>query len=163
MTNQRHPLSYYLELEYPYTVVPDDGSYFIRFPDLPGCMTQVEDPADIAAMAEEIRTLWIEGEYEDGATIPEPVELSRYSGKFVVRLPESLHRDLANMAEREGVSLNTWVNHLLTAQNTIADQAAKSHVEKIKPPRGGQILEYSDQSQGRRGNLIVLTRAERIG
>ena len=163
MATQRQPLSHYLALEYPYTVVPDEGSYFIRFPDLPGCMTQVEDPADIAAMAEEIRTLWIEGEYEDGATIPEPVELSRYSGKFVVRLPKSLHRDLAIAAEREGVSLNTWVNHLLTAQNTIADQAARSHVDKTKPPRGGQILEHSDQPQGRRGNLILVTRAERVG
>jgi len=70
MADERQPLQYYLDLEYPYTVVPDDGSYFIRFPDLPGCMTQVEDPAEIAALAEEIRTLWIEGEYEDGRTFP---------------------------------------------------------------------------------------------
>jgi antitoxin HicB len=68
----RPPLDYYLSLEYPYIVVPDDGSYFIKFPDLPGCMTQVEDGTEIAAMAEEIRTLWIEGEYADGRSIPEP-------------------------------------------------------------------------------------------
>jgi predicted RNase H-like HicB family nuclease len=114
----RLPLSYYLEQEYPYTVIPDEGSYFIKFPDLPGCMTQVESPAEIAAMAEEIRTLWIEGEYEDGHDIPEPVSTSGYSGKFVVRLPKSLHRELAEGAEREGVSLNAWVNHLLAGQKT---------------------------------------------
>jgi antitoxin HicB len=121
MTGDRKPLQYYLDLEYPYTVVPDDGSYFIRFPDLPGCMTQVENAAEIAVMAEEIRTLWIEGEYEDGASIPEPsAPLSRYSGKFQVRIPKSLHRDLAEQAEHEGMSLNAWVNHLLAEQNMVA-------------------------------------------
>jgi predicted RNase H-like HicB family nuclease len=119
MTTQRHPLAYYLALEYPYTVKPDDGSYFIEFPDLPGCMTQVEDPAEIAAMAEEIRTLWIEGEYEDGATIPEPVT-KEYSGKFVLRVPKSLHRDLAEAAEREGVSLNAYVTYLV-AERRVSD------------------------------------------
>jgi len=70
-TGQRASLSHYLALTYPYTVICDDGSYFIEFPDLPGCMTQVEDAPDIAAMADEIRTLWIETEYERGADIPE--------------------------------------------------------------------------------------------
>jgi antitoxin HicB len=73
MATQRHPLSHYLALDYPYTVVPDEGSFFIEFPDLPGCMTQVEDASGIPQAAEEIRTLWIEGEYEDGAAIPEQV------------------------------------------------------------------------------------------
>jgi len=72
MIDHRQPLAHYLALEYPFIVVPDDGSYFIKFPDLPGCMTQVEDGREIAAMAEEIRTLWIETEYEDRGDIPEP-------------------------------------------------------------------------------------------
>lgn len=120
MPSQPHPLTYYLELEYPYIVIPDDGSYFVTFPDLPGCMTQVEDPAEIATMAEEIRNLWIEGEYEDGHDIPKPVRTSDYSGKFVVRLPKSLHRDLAEAAERNGISLNAYVSYLLAERNIAA-------------------------------------------
>lgn len=73
MADKRQPLAYYLGLEYPYTVVPDDGSYFIEYPDLPGCMTQVEEASEIPQAAEEIRMLWIEGEYEDGHDIPKPV------------------------------------------------------------------------------------------
>jgi predicted RNase H-like HicB family nuclease len=125
MAGQRQPLQYYLDLEYPYTVVPDEGSYFIRFPDLPGCMTQVEDAAEIAEMAEEIRTLWIEGEYEDGASIPEPSYVSGYSGKFQLRLPKSLHRDLAERARREGVSLIAWVIFLLAERNLAAEVHAR--------------------------------------
>ncbi len=125
MPAQRRPLSYYLELDYPYTVVPDEGSYFIEFPDLPGCMTQVEDKAEIAGAAEEIRVLWIEGEYEDGHDIPEPLK-AEYSGKFVARLPRSLHRDLALAARREGVSLNAYVCYLLAERNTAANLASRS-------------------------------------
>ncbi len=120
MTTQLHPLSHYLALEYPYTVVPNDGSFFVEFPDLPGCMTQVEDARDIAAMAEEIRTLWIEGEYEDGNSIPESSANAGYSGKFVVRLPKSVHRSLAEGAQREGSSLNAYVGYLLAHRDVAA-------------------------------------------
>lgn len=117
MNDDRKPLSYYLALEYPYTVVPDNGSFFIEFPDLPGCMTQVENAGDIPEAAEEIRHLWLEGAVEDTSLpIPEPVPIE-YSGKFVVRMPKSLHRELAERAKREGVSLNTWILTLLAQRN----------------------------------------------
>ncbi len=60
-----HSLDWHLEQPYPYLVVPDpDGGYVIRFPDLPGCMTQVESADEIAPMADEIRILWIETELD---------------------------------------------------------------------------------------------------
>ena len=110
----RKPLSDYLALDYPYTVVADpDGGFFVSFPDLPGCMTQVERPEAIGPMADEIRALWIETEYERGGDIPLPSGPAEYSGKFVLRLPRSLHRSLAESAQREGVSLNQYVSTLL--------------------------------------------------
>ncbi len=120
MAMNRQLLSYYLALEYPYTVVPDDGSFFVEFPDLPGCMTQVDDAGQIAAMAAEIRTLWIEGEYEDGRSIPEPSSHTGYSGKFVARIPKSLHWELALAAKGEGMSLNAYVGYLLAHRDVAA-------------------------------------------
>lgn len=117
---EKPSLEHYLALEYPYTVVPDEGSYFIKFPDLPGCMTQVEDPAEIGAMADEIRILWLETTHEEGMSIPEPSYVSGYSGKFVVRLPKSLHRSLAENAQREGSSLNAYVTYLLAERHVQA-------------------------------------------
>lgn len=112
----RPPVSRYLGEPYPYTVAPDpEGGYVVWFPDLPGCMTQVEEPDEIAPMAEEIRRLWIETEYDRGAEIPPPSGIESYSGKFVVRLPRSLHRRLAEASTREGVSLNQHVVALLAA------------------------------------------------
>lgn len=110
----RAPLETYLAREYPFDVIADpEGGYVIIFPDLPNCMTQVEDLAEIGPMAEEIRHLWIESEYEDGAEIPPPSYPEEYSGKFNVRLSRSLHRHLSESAEREGLSLNSYVANLL--------------------------------------------------
>lgn len=38
----------------------------------------------------------------------------KYSGKFTVRLPKSLHQALVNRAEKEGVSLNLFVTNALS-------------------------------------------------
>lgn len=38
----------------------------------------------------------------------------RYSGKFTVRLPKSLHQALVSRADREGVSLNLFVTNALS-------------------------------------------------
>lgn len=128
---EREPLSHYLNLAYPYTVIKDDEAFFVEFPDLPGCMTQVEDAADIAPMAEEIRILWIETEYERGAIIPEPVTTASFSGKFVVRVPKALHKELVTTARREGSSLNAYITYLLAERN-IAVQTV-SRKESLDP------------------------------
>jgi len=40
-------------------------------------------------------------------------ELEGYSGKLVLRIPRSLHRELKKEAEREGVSLNQYMLYKL--------------------------------------------------
>ena len=55
-----------------------------------------------------------ETEYESGAEIPAPSHSPEYSGKFNLRIPKSLHARLAAAAQREGVSLNQYVVHLLS-------------------------------------------------
>ena len=52
---------------------------------------------------------WVTVIVEDGESIAEPIK-DAYSGKFMVRVPKSLHRDLARGADLEGVSLNSLVN-----------------------------------------------------
>jgi len=52
-------------------------------------------------VAEVVRDLNNEGEL-----IPEPLAARTYSGRFVVRVPEEVHRRLAIQAAESGVSLN---------------------------------------------------------
>ena len=160
--NEKPPLSHYLALEYPYTVVPDAGSYFIKFPDLPGCITQVEESDEIGAMADEIRTLWLETTYDEGMTIPEPATAGGYSGKFVVRMPKILHRDLAERAQREGVSLNAYVTYLL-AERHVERAVAERKSEDAHPSVVVRSGEFTQVRRRRRDHLTVVSRIERTG
>jgi hypothetical protein len=81
-------------------------------------------------MAEEARHLWIETAYEDGQDIPLPTYPEEYSGKFNVRLPRSLHRELVAVAERQGVSLNQYVVCLLSRRD--AQARIEAHLARIE-------------------------------
>lgn len=41
-------------------------------------------------------------------------DYTKFSGKFTVRLPKSLHQALVDRAEKEGVSLNLFVTNALS-------------------------------------------------
>jgi predicted HicB family RNase H-like nuclease len=41
-----------------------------------------------------------------GEEVPQPIACKRYSGKFMVRVPPKIHRNLAIQASESGVSLN---------------------------------------------------------
>jgi antitoxin HicB len=103
--------AYYLGL--PYTIelrnFPDEG-WFVRVKELPGCMSQGDTADEALANLQEAMELWLEVSLEHGDDIPEPRSDEDYSGKFVVRVPSSLHRDLAERAAEEGASLNQYVN-----------------------------------------------------
>ena len=48
-----------------------------------------------------------------GEPVPEPIAERHYSGRFNVRVPETLHRELALAAAEQGVSLNRLVSDRL--------------------------------------------------
>jgi len=104
----------YLELPYTIEVVKDRSEkysgWFARVVELPGCMTQADSFSELSTMIREAMAVWIETALEDGEAIPMPRTVEDYSGRFVIRIPKSLHKELVEMAEREGVSLNTYVN-----------------------------------------------------
>jgi predicted HicB family RNase H-like nuclease len=52
---------------------------------------------------------------EQGEEVPQPFSERRYSGKFNVRVGEGLHRALAMHAAEDGMSLNQYIVHKLTA------------------------------------------------
>ncbi len=65
------------------------------------------------------KRVWLEIALEDGKKIPKPenLELHYFSGKFTLRLPKSLHRELALEAEEQGVSLNQYILFLITKKH----------------------------------------------
>lgn len=115
-TAERRDLDFYLNLHYPVTIHADpEGGYVVEIEELPGCMTQAETLDEALKAIEDARKLWIKTAYEGGQEIPLPREMEEYTGKFLVRIPKSLHRALVRAAKREGVSLNQYVTNLLSA------------------------------------------------
>jgi len=49
-----------------------------------------------------------------GEEIPQPIASKRYSGKFMVRVPPEVHRNLAIQATESGISLNRIVGSKLS-------------------------------------------------
>lgn len=110
----QRPIEEYLTLPYTIEVYRDDSDgevgHVARVVELPGCMTQADNFAELEEMIQDAMRAWIETAIENGQSIPEPQAPDEYSGKFVVRIPKSLHRQLAERASREGVSLNALVS-----------------------------------------------------
>ncbi len=52
--------------------------------------------------------------------------------RLTLRLPETLHQQLANLAEGEGVSLNQYIVYALTRQVTLAYSVSEVPKEEIK-------------------------------
>ena len=108
-------LEYYLGLKYAIRLIPyDDGSYYVDIPDLPGCMTEGKSLEDAMAMIEDAKRAWLEATLESGMNVPLPSTEREYSGKLVIRIPKTLHSSLSETAEKEGVSLNQYINHILS-------------------------------------------------
>ena len=116
---KKKDLAYYMELPYNIIIRKDPyGGYFAKIEELEGCMTQGETYEEALKNIREAMELWLENALEDGDIIPEPVaDEEEFSGKFVLRLPKTLHRKLARNAYKENVSLNQYVVFLLSERN----------------------------------------------
>jgi predicted RNase H-like HicB family nuclease len=94
-----------------------DGYWLAEHPELSGCKADGETPQEALASLDVSRKLWIESRLAAGLVVPEPEEPSQYSGRFVLRIAKSLHRELAQEAEVEGISLNGLVGQVLASRH----------------------------------------------
>lgn len=114
-------LDEYMALPYRMEVVEDqtEGGFVVSYPELPGCLTCGETVERAVVNALDAKRAWLEAALEDGLTIPEPDRLEDYSGQFKLRLPRSLHKSLAERAQREGISMNQYCVYLLSRNDAV--------------------------------------------
>lgn len=103
-------------VEYPFEIRPlskeEGGGYSIYFPDLPGCWSDGATPEEAIENGRDALRSWLAVADEFGDDTPKP--FSAVSGRFVQRVPRSLHVQLIARAKAEGVSLNTLVVSLVS-------------------------------------------------
>ena len=103
-------------IEYPFEIRPlskdEGGGYSITFPDLPGCWSDGTTPEEAIENGRDALRSWLTVAEEFGDDAPKP--FSAVSGRFVQRVPRSLHSQLIARAKAEGVSLNTLIVSLVS-------------------------------------------------
>lgn len=114
-------LNEYLNMPYRMEIVPDtaEGGYIASFPELCGCITCGETVEKAVANAIDAKREWLSAAIEDGIDIPTPETSENYSGQFKLRLPKSLHKQLAEDARRDGISMNQYCVYLLAQNNAL--------------------------------------------
>ena len=114
-------LEEYMKKPYKMEIIPDteEGGFVVSFPELPGCVTCAESFETAMQNAVDAKKSWLEAALEEGLVIPEPGELEEYSGQFKLRIPKSLHKQLAEQSKREGISMNQYCMYLLSRNDVL--------------------------------------------
>ena len=108
-----------MELNYPVELLKEDHQFTASYPDLPGCVSFGNTPNEAISELEAVKSLWIRCQLKSGNTVPLPSSYEdRFSGKFVIRIPKVLHRALHTEAEQQDVSLNQYVNYILSNRHS---------------------------------------------
>jgi predicted HicB family RNase H-like nuclease len=115
-------LEYYLKLPYIIEVVPipesEGGGYIARLPEI-GRLAITGDGETPEEAIDDLGSVKRDrfAEYlKNGIAIPEPdKEREDYSGRFLLRIPKILHRQLVVGAKENSTSLNQYATYLLAS------------------------------------------------
>ena len=99
--------------DYPFEIRPltasEGGGFLISYPDFSECISDGETVDEAIANGHDALAATIAALGAEGFAVPAPNSGGVASGKFVARVPKTIHAQLATRAKSEGVSLNTLV------------------------------------------------------
>jgi antitoxin HicB len=168
-TNAEEVVSAYLRQPYARIVIPEaDGTYRGEILEFPGCIATGETSEAALAELEEVARDWLHSALHQGIEIPNPLENHEYSGRLVLRLPKSLHKKAARLAEWDGVSLNqfiltslaSYIGQVSTSQSFISLTSTANvtvgHVDPIYVGYQNLITLGSEVTHGHSGGQVSL-------
>ena len=94
--------------------IDEDGCFVGSAPPLIGPSCHGDDETEVYRELCQIVEEWIAIHKEDGRSLPEPTVGKEYSGRFVLRVGEEMHRLLAIRALQDGDSLNSYCLKILS-------------------------------------------------
>lgn len=110
-------------MKYPYSVYKSEveGHVFwvAESNCLQGCVGQGDTLDTAVSVLEDNEFEWIATAEEIGMPIPEIAteKLRAYSGKLTLRVSPTVHQKAAELAKKEGVSLNQYLNDAVVSYN----------------------------------------------
>ena len=138
MPTEKKSLRYYKSLDYKVIVEKESGendSGYIAYSTEFGrysCYGIGESRAQAIDDFQIQKDDFIELLFDHGKPIPEPirepVDHIEYSGKFLIRTSPQVHRFLAIQSKSQGVSLNQFVNNILSSASTLNE--VNKHIDQ---------------------------------
>ena len=109
----------------------EDDGYIATSPEFSGLSAFGETPEEAIREAKIALRLFIDEYHAKGLSLPEPQVMQRYSGQTRLRLSRTLHRQAAQLADSEGISLNRLIEDALIAKVT-GTQVAQQALSQIR-------------------------------
>src|SRR5258708_37603971 len=101
-----------MRLPYRMEVYWDDGYWAAEFPELPGLAAGHEDRDQLWSAVDDAKRAYFEAALRSDRAIRPPRQREdEYSGNLRLRLSKSVHRQAAQAAETEGISLNQFITN----------------------------------------------------
>lgn len=89
-------------------------AYLASIPELPEVRAAGNTMTEALQAVQAQLDAYVQSQRATGQNLPEARALSQYSGQFRLRLPRTLHASLVQEADAEGVSLNSYIQYLIT-------------------------------------------------
>lgn len=103
--------------QYPFEIRPlsdeEGGGFLISFTDFTDCISDGETIEETIQNGMDALQETIAALESLNLAVPEPGSGGSYSGKFIQRVPKSIHARLVMRAKQEGVSMNSLVTSIL--------------------------------------------------
>jgi predicted RNase H-like HicB family nuclease len=152
----------YLERPYQIALVRRDGQdgavWCAQVEELQGCEAQGPTPEEAAAGLREEMTAWIAGALAQGRPVPEPRAAVSHSGRLLVRMPPTLHAELARLSDSERVSLNALIVAILSGAVGWRQPDGRVADTPRRPGRGEQPTpvgqDLGEAPRGERSRLL---------
>jgi RNA polymerase sigma-B factor len=93
----------------------NEEGWTARVEELSGCEAHGATPDEAVQAVEAAAERWIADATANHREVPKPRPAASHSGRLMLRMPQTLHADLARAAQREDVSLNQFINGVLAA------------------------------------------------
>lgn len=166
-TRERTVAEQHLEQPYEIALVRRDGDageeWWAQVVELPGCEARAKTEDEVLSAVRRAMVVWIQDALDNERPVPPPRAVAVHSGRLLVRMPPSLHSDLARLADREKVSLNTLIVGILGGAiawrqprepGSSGDRVAAPGAHRVDLAANGVRTPRDDRSARDRGRLL---------
>jgi len=95
----------------------EDNGFIATVPEMPGLSAFGGNQSEALSELKIAAQAYLKSLRKSGKPDPVIEKVSSHSGQLRLRMPKSLHGNLADSANKEGVSLNTYIVTLLSKRN----------------------------------------------